>query len=137
MRPLQRVLEIVLYVDDLEAAERFYGDLLGLELDSHKPGAFVFFRIGRNMLLLFDPSSAGQNTDIPPHGANGPGHVCFAVREDELAEWKTLLERRGITIEAEVAWPRGGHSFYFRDPAGNSLEMATPRIWGQPEDPAE
>jgi catechol 2,3-dioxygenase-like lactoylglutathione lyase family enzyme len=29
--------------------------------------------------------------------------------------------------------PRGGRSFYFRDPAGNSLELATPRIWGLPE----
>jgi hypothetical protein len=38
-----------------------------------------------------------------------------------------------VAIEHEATWPRGGRSFYFRDPAGNSLELATPRIWGLPE----
>jgi catechol 2,3-dioxygenase-like lactoylglutathione lyase family enzyme len=40
-----------------------------------------------------------------------------------------------ITIEAEVTWPNGGRSLYFRDPAGNSLEIASPSIWGL-SDPA-
>ena len=38
MRPIDRVLETILYVDDLDAAERFYGGVLGLELDSRKDG---------------------------------------------------------------------------------------------------
>jgi catechol 2,3-dioxygenase-like lactoylglutathione lyase family enzyme len=38
-----------------------------------------------------------------------------------------------VAIEQEMDWPRGGRSFYFRDPAGNSLELATPKIWGLPE----
>ena len=33
-------------------------------------------------------------------------------------------------IEQAVEWPQGGRSLYFRDPAGNSLEVASPRIWG-------
>jgi catechol 2,3-dioxygenase-like lactoylglutathione lyase family enzyme len=44
--------------------------------------------------------------------------------------WRDHLAARGVDIEAEVQWPRGGHSLYFRDPAGNSLELASPRIWG-------
>ena len=32
-------------------------------------------------------------------------------------------------IEKTIAWPQGGHSVYFRDPAGNSLEVASPLIW--------
>jgi catechol 2,3-dioxygenase-like lactoylglutathione lyase family enzyme len=35
----------------------------------------------------------------------------------------------GIAVEAEVTWPGGGRSLYFRDPAGNSLEIAEARIW--------
>jgi predicted enzyme related to lactoylglutathione lyase len=35
-----------------------------------------------------------------------------------------------VAIEKIVDWPGGGRSLYFRDPAGNSLELATPRIWG-------
>jgi len=130
---IERILETVLYVDDLDAAERFYRDVLGLKLDSRKDGVFVFFRCGEAMLLLFDPRASATGHSVPPHGAKGPGHVCFAVPEDALGPWQARLAASGVAIEQEVSWPRGGRSFYFRDPAGNSLELATPRIWGLPE----
>jgi catechol 2,3-dioxygenase-like lactoylglutathione lyase family enzyme len=130
MRPIDRVLETILYVDDLNAAEQFYGDVLGLELDSKKDGLFVFFKCGDGMLLLFEPKAAGTGRNVPAHGARGPGHACFAVAEDDLDGWKRRLETAGVAIEQEMNWPRGGRSFYFRDPAGNSLELATPKIWG-------
>ena len=43
------------------------------------------------------------------------------------------MAAHGVAIEHEQTWPRGGRSFYVRDPAGNSIEFATPRIWGLPE----
>jgi catechol 2,3-dioxygenase-like lactoylglutathione lyase family enzyme len=127
---LRRVLESVLYVDDLEAASLFYRGILGLELHSHQPGVYLFFRLDDAMLLLFDPSGSRQNSGVPQHGADGPGHLCFAVAEAELDPWRDRLAQSGVPIEAELEWPRGGRSLYFRDPAGNSLEFATPRIWG-------
>ncbi len=133
MLAIDRVLETVLYVEDLDAAERFYGEVLGLSLDSRKAGLFCFFRVGQGMLLLFDPTASRANRDVPAHGAIGAGHACLAVAESELDGWRALLESRGVTIEHEQAWPRGGRSFYFRDPAGNSIELASPRIWGLPE----
>jgi catechol 2,3-dioxygenase-like lactoylglutathione lyase family enzyme len=133
MRPIDRVLETILYVDDLDAAERFYRDVLALELDSKKDGLFVFFRCGGGMLLLFEPQAAGTGRNVPAHGAHGPGHACFAVAEHDLDGWKAHLQAAGVAIEQEMDWPRGGRSFYFRDPAGNSLELATPKIWGLPE----
>jgi catechol 2,3-dioxygenase-like lactoylglutathione lyase family enzyme len=131
MQPLDRVLETALYVDDLPAAERFYGGVLGLELDSRKEGAFAFFKVGRAMLLLFDPATASAaRGGVPAHGAVGPGHACFAVAGGGAGGLARRLEAAGVAIEHEQAWPRGGRSLYFRDPAGNSLELATPRIWG-------
>lgn len=130
---IDRVLETVLYVDDLDAAERFYREVLGLELDSRQDGIFVFFRCGAGMLLLFDPDAAASGRKVPPHGTRGAGHACFAVAEDALDAWQARLKAAGVAIEQEATWPRGGRSFYFRDPAGNSLELATPRIWGLPE----
>lgn len=133
-QPLDRVLETVLYVDDLPAAERFYGAVLGLELDSRKEGAFAFYKVGAAMLLLFDPEAArAVRGGMPAHGASGPGHACFAVPEAALNPWRERLTAAGVEVEHEQAWPRGGRSFYFRDPAGNSLELATPKIWGLPE----
>lgn len=130
MRPIDRVLETVLYAEDLDAAERFYGGVLGLPVDSRKDGLFVFLRCEQAMLLLFDPRASIKGRQVPAHGTKGPGHVCFAVAEAELDTWKAHLESHGIAIETEATWPRGGRSFYFRDPAGNSVELATPRIWG-------
>lgn len=130
MRPPTRVLETVLYADDLAAAERFYGQVLGLPLDSRKDQAFAFFRVGEAMLLLFRPAASLANSAVPPHGARGPGHVCFAVAEAELAAWAERLAAAGHPVEHRQDWPRGGWSFYVRDPAGNSVELATPRIWG-------
>ena len=133
MRSPDRVLETILYVDDLAAAARFYGGTLGLELDSEKEGVFAFFRVGPGMLLLFDPAAARRGRGVPAHGALGPGHVCLAVAEAELDGWKARLEDAGVGVEHEQAGPRGGRSFYVRDPAGNSVELATPRIWGMPD----
>ena len=130
MQRIDRVLETVLYVDDLDAAERFYGEIMGLELDSKRDGLFVFFKCGEGMLLLFEPGAARVGRSVPGHGTDGSGHVCFAVAETTLDDWKTKLAAAGVAIEQEMNWPRGGRSFYFRDPAGNSLELATPKIWG-------
>ena len=133
MQAIDRVLETILYVDDLATAARFYGEVLGLELDSKKDGLFVFFKCGQGMLLLFEPGAASTGRNVPAHGARGPGHACFAVAEADLDGWQRRLEEAGVAIEQVMTWPRGGRSFYFRDPAGNSLELATPRIWGLEE----
>jgi catechol 2,3-dioxygenase-like lactoylglutathione lyase family enzyme len=129
-----RVLETCLYVDDLEAAERFYCDVLGMEFISRQEGRHVFLRCGQQMVLLFDPrQSADPSSTLPTHGTQGPGHIAFAADEDQMADWKRQLEVQGVSIEKIMTWPGGATSFYFRDPAGNSLEIASPRIWGLAE----
>lgn len=124
------ILETCLYVDDLLAAEEFYIRVLGLELHGRQPGRHVFFRCGGRMLLLFDPrESSHSEGDLPPHGCHGQGHACFAVPQAEIPAWREHLQRQGVSIEKVIDWPEGGQSLYFRDPAGNSLEVASPRIW--------
>ena len=129
MSPLE-VLETCLCVNDLAAAERFYSQVLGLAFHSRQEGRHVFFRCGRGMLLLFNPDQSSQPGEIPPHGTHGAGHVAFAAQESELPAWRKHLEAHGVPVERLHSWPGGGHSLYFRDPAGNSLELATPTIWG-------
>jgi len=125
------VLETCLYVDDLEAAEKFYREVCGLKLVSKLEPRHLFFRCGQAMLLLFNPDECDDpDGDVPPHGARGAGHIAFAVTEDEIPLWRERLAEHNIEIELDHAWERGGHSLYFRDPAGNSLELATPSLWG-------
>ena len=135
-RPPQSILETVLYADDLAAAEAFYVHVLGFALHSKVPGRHIFFRCGPRMLLIFNPRETVKGAlpaalPVPSHGASGEGHVCFRASRDEITRWRLHLEQAGIAIEADFAWPAsGGRSLYFRDPAGNSLEFAEPKIWG-------
>lgn len=128
------VLESVLYATDLDAAQDFYTRVLGLALHSRKSGRHVFFRCGGGMVLVFDPRETEKPQagplPVPPHGARGAGHLCFRASHAEIDQWKSRLSSAGVAIEAEVTWPGGGLSIYFRDPAGNSLEFAEPKIWG-------
>lgn len=136
MKAISRVLETCLYATDLEAMEAFYVEVLGLKVYSKAPGKFVFFQLPGQMLLIFNPDRTEHQTDrvngalVPPHGARGAGHVAFSMPDGELNAWKEWLQRKGVPIESEVEWPRGGRSIYFRDPAGNCVELASPRIWG-------
>lgn len=128
------ILETVLYASDLTAAEAFYSGVLGLELYDSAPPRQLFYRCGAAMLLIFNPevtklSGTGGKLPIPPHGAAGPGHVCFRATAAEIDGWRQRLEANGVAIETDFIWPGGGRSLYFRDPAGNSLEFAEPRIW--------
>ena len=130
------ILESALYVTDLDAAEAFYVEVLGLERIAKVEDRHVFFRCGRGVLLLFQPDAtvvapaADARLPVPPHGARGDGHLCFAASAEEIDRWKTRLQARGVAVEADFEWPQGGRSIYFRDPSGNSLEFAEPRIWG-------
>ena len=67
---------------------------------------------------------------VPTHGTEGEGHVCFKATAFELDVWRRRFAEHGIAIEADFEWPAGGRSIYVRDPAGNSVEFAEPRIWG-------
>lgn len=134
--PIARVLETALYTDDLAAADHFYGVVLGLERIALVEGRHVFFRCGDGVILIFDRRSTANvptsvnGAKVPLHGASGAGHMALAVADADLPAWRTYLEARGIAIESEVSWPRGGRSLYVRDPAGNSVELASPLLWG-------
>ncbi len=127
-----RVLETVLYGDDIDAMRAFYEDVIGLEVHSELPGKFVFFRLAEQMLLIFNPKlSAVQKIEDgpPPHGPTGPGHMCLRSAEGDLERWQAHLAAHGVAIEKLLDWPDGGRSLYFRDPAGNSIEFADGTLW--------
>lgn len=135
--PVLGTLESALYADDLDAATAFWRDVMGLEPFQTVPGRHVFLRVPPSqVLLVFNPAATqqpprpGARLPVPPHGARGPGHFCLAVAADRLDDWRNHLTAHGIPIEADFRWPNGARSIYLRDPAGNSIELADPAIWG-------
>jgi len=128
--PLHAVLETSLYARDLDAARAFYGDVLGLAVLFETEGRHVSYRCGIGVLHVFHPDTSRASDTMPPHGADGPGHVAFAIAPEAIDEWAAHVAAHGIAIEDRMTWPQGGESLYVRDPAGNSIELAPPSIWG-------
>lgn len=137
--PILGTLESALYAADLDAATAFWSGVMGLEAFQTRPGRHVFFRVPAGnppqVLLVFNPAATAEppapdaRLPVPPHGATGPGHFCLAVAGEALDAWRAHLEGQGVAIEADFRWPNGARSVYIRDPAGNSIELAEPRIW--------
>lgn len=126
-----RIFETALYGDDVFAMQEFYERVLGLETVSDMAERGVALRCGPGVLLLFDPEVTRRGSElVGAHGARGAGHVAFAVDREELLAWRTHLADCGVEVESEVDWPAGGRSVYFRDPAGNSVELAVLPVWG-------
>jgi catechol 2,3-dioxygenase-like lactoylglutathione lyase family enzyme len=128
------VLEAAVYARDLDAAEAFYGGTLGLARIQRVGARHVFFRAGVQVVLVFNPDETvktpgNPRIPVPPHGAEGPGHLCLAAPAEEIAAWRARLEAAGVGIEADFHWPNGARSIYVRDPAGNSIEIAEPWLW--------
>ncbi|EEE38019.1 glyoxalase family protein [Rhodobacteraceae bacterium KLH11] len=128
------ILEAALYVDDLDAAEQFYGDLLGLTRIQRVSDRHVFYRIGKSVLLLFNADETEQpplnpTLPVPPHGARGPGHVCLVLTRPEIDAMRKHLLNWNVPVDAEFDWPNGAHSLYVRDPSGNSVEFTEAHLW--------
>jgi catechol 2,3-dioxygenase-like lactoylglutathione lyase family enzyme len=133
MNAIQAVVETGIYADDLDRAEAFYHEVLGLPVIGREPGRHIFFRVGAaSVLLVFNAATTLLGDQLPAHGARGPGHFALGIPAGSLEEWKQQLRAKQVAIEKEVRWPGGGQSIYFRDPAGNAVELLTPGLWGLP-----
>ncbi len=139
MPKVRGLLEAALFVEDPARASAFYEQLLGLrKIRSDERGSV--FRLAARQYLLLVTYEAARTPSKPPGGivppcampgceGPGPGHVALTVSTDALDSWRQRLENHGIEILGDVAWGQGERSLYFRDPDGNLVELATPRIW--------
>lgn len=135
MPKLDRVLEAVLYTEDMARARAFYETALELK-PLHTDHRFTAYTVGCTMLLLFQHGETNETVHlpremgtIPPHDGAGRQHLALAIASRELAAWERHLADNNIDIEGRTHWPRGGESIYFRDPDNHLLELATPGIW--------
>ncbi|SEP83409.1 Catechol 2,3-dioxygenase [Loktanella sp. DSM 29012] len=136
MPKLVKILETAIYVADLERAQTFYSEIMGLEPLKTSDRLCAMNVNGQSILLLFhkggtaDGAVADGENDIPPHDADGRIHFAFETSHDELNDWITHLDQHDVEILSRTSWLRGGKSIYFRDPDGHLLELAaSPGLW--------
>jgi catechol 2,3-dioxygenase-like lactoylglutathione lyase family enzyme len=129
MLDFTQIKETCLYIDDLDTAQRFYGDGLGMPVISKVEGRHIFFRVGASVLLCFIPEVTRKEQNLPPHFAKGKQHIAFEVPLEQYAAWKEKLHKLGIPITHEQDWGKNRTSIYFEDPFGHVLEILPPGIW--------
>ncbi|MFL6401978.1 MAG: VOC family protein [Nitrososphaeraceae archaeon] len=132
-------METCIYSSDLVKMKDFYIDILGLEFVSEEKDRHVFLKAGQSMLLIFNPNKTLSNdmantssAQLPTHGAFTPPsiiHFALEIEKQNYDNAKYMLNEKSIKIEKEVIWEKGSNSVYFRDPAGNLVEIITPGSW--------
>ena len=114
--------ELVLEVEDMEAARHFYGDVLGFEETLYGEG-----RDDRYWYLVGDSARLGLWTpQVGIAGGRGGAHVHFAFRasDDSLDE----IAERLRAAHAELTGPMrlgDARALFVTDPEGNVVEFWT------------
>jgi len=135
-----RLNHAVLFVADLERAERFYTDVIGMTVAAREPRAnAAFLRLPRSG-NHHDLGLFGVGAAAPPKRRGGIGlyHLAWQVDTiDELAEAQRVLTGAGaLTGESSHGATK---SLYGADPDGNEFEVMwmVPRAqWGEFENAA-
>jgi catechol 2,3-dioxygenase-like lactoylglutathione lyase family enzyme len=118
--PVSGISELVLEVDDLEAARRFYRDVLGFEETLYGEGAE-----GRYWYLVGETARLGLWTEqVGLAGGRGGAHVHFAfdVSDSDIDPLKARIEAAGAVVEGPIQLGPG-RAIYVTDPDGNVVEF--------------
>ena len=128
---------IVLYVRDLEASRKFYGEVLRWKEIASVPRQMAMFSGGRthHELLLIEVGPSAQ--PIPPGRRVGMYHFGLKIGEtdEELRQALRELIDAGVNVTG-TADHHVSHSLYITDPDGNEIELyidVQPEVWR--EDP--
>lgn len=125
---LERLDHFGIEVVDLERAERFYTQVLGLGVVVHL-GDQTLLRCGDQNLALFRvaraPLAAEERRERIGHPL-GRGHQAFRVNRADFQAARERLTAAGVECAKRIDW--GDHDcLYFLDPDGNLLEIVSYR----------
>jgi catechol 2,3-dioxygenase len=119
--------EVALRVNNLDAMQKFYEEVIGLPLMTRVPNC-AFFKIAdgcgghTQVLALFDrsksPGYRGTN-----EATSTIDHIAFEIRLSDFENELKRLRALGFQVEtAEHSWVHW-RSLYVTDPEGNQVEL--------------
>jgi catechol-2,3-dioxygenase len=120
--PVTGISELVLEVSDLDAARRFYGEVLGFEETRYGEG-----RDDRRWYLIGDSARLGLWTpQVGLAGGQGGAHVHFAfhLAREQLDPLLKRLQSQGTEVEGPIQLG-ADRAIYVTDPDGNVVEFWT------------
>jgi catechol 2,3-dioxygenase len=126
-RSVRGLGEIALRVNNMDAMQKFYEEVIGLPLMNRDSNS-AFFKIAEGygghtqVVALFDRSrSPGyRGTDAATSTID---HIAFEINLADFADELTRLKGLGLQVQtAEHAWMHW-RSLYVADPEGNQVEL--------------
>ena len=109
---VEKVDFVSVLTQDVPRAKRFYGETLGLPIESEGE-TDLEFSLGQVTLDVFDPSSIGQPFAPSPAG--------IAIRVPDVAATRAELEAKGVEFDGEIVHTSVCDMTFFKDPDGNAL----------------
>ena len=107
-------------VQDLDAAARFYGAVLGVELTETVMGPT------RTFVLPYPEGGISMNLQEGQPGSPGAGSVVHFTVPDVATAAARVAAAGGKTLSPPIEIPPG-RTVYCADPAGNTSGVFTPR----------
>ena len=109
---VERTDFVSVFTQDIQRAKQFYGETLGLEVESEGESDLEF-RCAQVTLDVFDPSSIGQQFAVSPAG--------LALRVADVDAVRAELEAKGVVFDGETVQTDVCRMAFFKDPDGNAL----------------
>jgi glyoxylase I family protein len=128
---IEQCLHTAVLVSDLEQADRFYSEVLGLaKVERSLKFSGTWYQVGAYQIhLIAAPSisSPTQNADIQNSAKWGRNpHIAFAVANLDAAKQKLLDRNCPIQMSAS-----GRAALFTQDPDGNIIELSQLSAIGQ------
>jgi catechol 2,3-dioxygenase-like lactoylglutathione lyase family enzyme len=110
---------VAIFVNDLEACEHFYVELLGMNVEWRPDDDNVYLTSGNDNLALHRAEGIQANTE------QKLDHIGFIIKTPEkVDEWFTFLQHHNVDIRQPPRTHRdGARSFYCYDPAKTVVQM--------------
>jgi catechol 2,3-dioxygenase-like lactoylglutathione lyase family enzyme len=121
-----RLNHVSINADDLQTSKTFYADVLGGRVVSESEH-FVIVQIAGTMIGISDNRGTAPFGHTPD--AEFP-HIAFEIESDQFLPMKKWLEDHGVKTHDPWTRFRIESLMYFKDPAGNLLEMYCPEFAG-------
>ncbi|MBI2361081.1 MAG: VOC family protein [Deltaproteobacteria bacterium] len=116
---------VILIVEDLDRAVKFYREVLGLPL-SHRSGEYAQFATGGTRFGLYTRKGMGQTLGAPlaKPAEDAPGfEIGFKVADVDKA-LQELVASGATPAMPPTTRPWGQRTAYLRDPDGHLIELA-------------
>jgi len=109
-------------VNDMDAAKKFYGETLGLELTKEGKGG-NFYKSGSGGIFVYESSFAGTNKATYAAWEVSDVDSTAAALKEKGVIFEHYEDMPGVTLEGDVHVMGSMKAVWFKDPSGNILNI--------------